>query len=170
MRLTNQHMNYPCVVYGLIEISQGSNIKYEYNDQFERIEFDRKLKGSMVYPGNYGFIANTLAEDGDPVDIIMLNEDIKIQPNTLIKLKTLGLLEMVDEGEIDYKVICSSLDGNKYNSIEDVNSWNLKSIKDFFKNYKNLENKEVKIGDWQGIKFTHKYLIDKYKNGGEDRI
>ena len=159
-------MNYPRVVYGLIEVSQHCNIKYEYNQQFDLMEFDRKLSGAMRYPGNYGMIPNTLAEDGDPVDIIMLDEGVEIKPNTLIKLKPLGLLEMIDEDEIDYKILCASINDLKHDSIEDVDKKELEKIKNFFKNYKNLENKKVIIKDWKDLEYTHQYLIKKYNNGG----
>jgi len=166
MRIQNQHIDYPKIVYSLIEVSQHCNIKYEYNVEFDLIEFDRKLSGSMRYPGNYGMIPNTLAEDGDPVDVIMLDEGAEIKPNTLVKLKTLGLLEMVDDGEIDYKILCVSHNNQNFKSLEDVSQQELSAIQDFFKNYKNLDNKKVKIGLWKDLAFTHEYLINKYKNGG----
>lgn len=166
MRIKNQHIDYPKIVYALIEVSQHCNIKYEYNREFDLMEFDRKLSGSMRYPGNYGMIPNTIAEDGDPVDIIMLDEGAEIKPNTLIKLRTLGLLEMIDDGERDCKILCTSYLNQDLKSIKDVSKQELDSIKDFFKNYKNLENKKVEIKEWRDLEYTHKYLIKKYKSGG----
>lgn len=161
MRLQNQHFDYPDVVFGITEIKKYSSVKYEYNSAFDLIEFDRVLSNSMVYPGNYGFIPNTLAEDGDPVDFIMLESDPTLHPKTLIKLKILGYLEMIDDGEKDYKIIATHQQGS-IGDIFDLTREDLDKIKDFFENYKNLENKEVSIGSWQNKEAANKYLSERY--------
>lgn len=161
MQFKNQNSEYPDVVFGVTEIKKYSSVKYEYNAEFDLIEFDRVLSNSMVYPGNYGFIPNTLAEDGDPVDFIMLESDPTLHPKTLIKLKILGYLEMIDDGEKDYKIIATHQEG----SIEDVfdlKQEDLDKIKDFFGNYKNLEKKQVSIGIWQNKEVAKKYLNESY--------
>ena len=161
MQFKNQNSEYPDVVFGVTEIKKYSSVKYEYNAEFDLIEFDRVLSNSMVYPGNYGFIPNTLAEDGDPVDFIMLESDPTLHPKTLIKLKILGYLEMIDDGEKDYKIIATHQEG----SIEDVfdlKQEDLEKIKDFFGNYKNLEKKQVSIGSWQNKEVAKKYLNESH--------
>lgn len=160
MRLENQHFDYPEVVFGVTEIKKYSSVKYEYNPTFDLIEFDRVLSNSMVYPGNYGFIPNTLAEDGDPVDFIMLESDPTLHPKTLIELKILGYLEMIDDGEKDYKIIATHQQGSM-EDIDDVKQEDLDKIKDFFENYKNLDNKKVSIGKWRNKGAAKKYLTKR---------
>jgi len=161
MRLENQHFNYPEIVFGITEIKKYSSVKYEYNPAFDLIEFDRVLSNSMVYPGNYGFIPNTLAEDGDPVDFIMLESDPTLHPKTLIKLKILGYLEMIDDGDKDYKIIATHQEG-AIQDLSDINKEDLDKIQDFFANYKNLDNKKVSIGQWQNREVAKDYLNNKY--------
>jgi inorganic pyrophosphatase len=166
MILDKQIKNFPEYFYGVIEIPKGSSNKYEYNKDFNMIEFDRELSSSMTYPGNYGFVPKTLAEDGDPVDLIMLNTDPTIQSGALVKLKPLALLNMIDCGSIDNKVITTVLTEKNINDIDDVCPMFLRKTKDFFANYKNLDNQEVRLGSWENASTAKEYLKSRYENGG----
>ncbi len=127
----------------IIEISKGSSVKYELDKERNKLRVDRFLYTAMVYPFNYGFIENTLADDGDPVDVLLLSYD-SILPGSIIKAKPIGLLEMEDEAGKDEKIIAvpkEKIDPfwGKYNDIEEIPSSYLDQIKHFFENYKTLE-------------------------------
>jgi inorganic pyrophosphatase len=163
MKLNIQSEQFPNVFYGIIEIPKESNVKCELNEGFNMIEFDRELSNSMIYPGNYGFIPSTLAEDGDPVDIVMIDSDPHIEAGTLVKLKPLGILKMMDCGFIDNKILTTTSKDKSINDITDVYEKFLDKTKDFFANYKNLDNQKVVIGGWKGREEALGYLKDKIK-------
>ncbi len=137
----------------LIEIPQGSNIKYELNKETNTIEVDRFLHTSMAYPANYGFIPETLAEDGDPTDVLVLSSRPVI-PGSMIKIQIIGMLEMEDEAGIDTKLVAvptPKIDPifGQYTDIEDVPEATKNMIKHFFEHYKDLEKgKWVKTRNW----------------------
>ena len=120
----------------------------------------------MTYPGNYGFAPKTLAEDGDPVDLIMLSTDPIIQSGALVKLKPLALLDMIDCGSIDNKIIATVLTEENINDIDDVCPMFLRKTEDFFANYKNLDNEEVSLGNWGNADAAKEYLKSRYEIGG----
>ncbi len=135
-------------IYSIVEISKGSRVKYEYNEEFRMVEYDRILETSMSYPGNYGFIPNTMGGDYDPIDIIFFNE-YPILPNTLIETKIVGVLEMIDGGLEDYKLIGVPAINKTVNDLEDIPEKFLALTKHFFKNYKIVNGGEkVWVGDW----------------------
>jgi len=141
-----------------IEIPSGSSVKYEYENNQLRV--DRILSTAMVYPGNYGYIPNTLADDGDPIDVLVI-ETQPLFPTCHIKCKVLGMLVTEDEKGLDQKVIavpCESIDANSIhmNSILDVGRSKLQLIKDFFTHYKTNEpNKWVKVFDYEDSEATN---------------
>lgn len=138
----------------LIEIPQGSSVKYELDKKSGRIVVDRFLHTAMQFPFNYGYVPETLAEDNDPVDVLVVASH-SVTPGCLLPAEPIGLLEMEDEAGIDTKIIAvppAKIDP-LYGAIEDVSQLN-KSLKEkirhFFEHYKDLEkNKWVKIKDWQ---------------------
>ena len=135
-------------IYSIIEIPKGSRVKYEYNEEFKMIEYDRILQTSMMYPGNYGFIPNTMGGDYDPLDIIFYNE-YEIMPNTLVETKIVGVLEMIDNGLEDFKLLGVPILNKLINNVEDVPEKFLTVTKHFFQNYKVISDKEkVWVGDW----------------------
>ena len=143
-----------------IEISKDSNIKYEFDKELGALRLDRVLKSSMVYPENYGYIPNTLADDGDPLDVILI-ADYPLIPGSYIKGRIVGVLDMEDEKGVDHKII--AVPDNKVDStydyvdnIESVAQSRLKKIKFFFENYKQLDNDK-----W--------VIVNSYKNK-EDAI
>jgi inorganic pyrophosphatase len=149
--------NPPEEVNVFIEIPKDSNIKYELDKESGIIFVDRFLHTAMNFPFNYGFVANTLADDGDPLDVIVLG-DQSVAPGTIIPSKVIGFLEMEDEAGNDTKVVAvpskkiDPLFGN-YNDITDVPEATKNKIKHFFENYKTLEaGKWVKIKNWKGKK------------------
>ena len=156
----------------LIEISKGSNVKYELDKEKNRIRVDRFLYTAMYYPFNYGFIEETLADDGDPVDVLVLSYE-SIIPGSLITVKPIGVLEMEDEAGKDEKVLAvpkEKIDPfwGKYDDIKEIPEAYKNQIKHFFENYKTLEpGKWVKIKNWLGKEEAEKLIkkaFENYKN------
>tara|TARA_Y100001958_G_C21077954_1_gene435229 strand:+ start:395 stop:892 length:498 start_codon:yes stop_codon:yes gene_type:complete len=137
-----------------IEISKDSNIKYEYDKDLGAIRLDRVLKSSMVYPENYGYIPNTLADDGDALDVILV-ADYPLVPGSYVRSRIVGVLEMEDEKGIDHKIIAvpsTEVDSTyEYvNNIDDLPQSRLNKIKFFFENYKQLDqDKWVIVNSYQ---------------------
>tara|TARA_Y100000992_G_scaffold302469_1_gene276794 strand:- start:12372 stop:12854 length:483 start_codon:yes stop_codon:yes gene_type:complete len=144
-----------------VEIPLNSKVKYEIEDN--KLNVDRVLFTAMHYPGNYGYIPNTLADDGDAIDVLIIN-DVPFYPNSFCKCKVLGMLITEDESGIDQKVIAlpSSKIDRQYddiNDISDVNENTLKVIKDFFENYKNNDpDKWIKCGDYKSKEETIEFI------------
>jgi inorganic pyrophosphatase len=161
----------PEKVNAIIEIPFGSNIKYELDKESGAICVDRVLYSAMSYPANYGFVPNTLAADGDPADILVLNQ-YPVVPGAVIKCKLIGVLIMEDESGMDEKLLAvpvSKVDPQfeKINEISDLPKALLEKIKNFFETYKMLEpNKWVKVKDYKNKAEAQKILqqaIENYK-------
>ena len=152
----------------VIEVSKGSKVKYEIDKDTGMLEVDRILYSSVVYPENYGFIPQTLADDDDPLDVIVLMQE-PVLPLSLLAVRPIGLLPMVDEGENDENIICVHVDDPEYKTYNHVSEFpehRLNEIKQFFKEYKNLEDKEVEVGDISGPEEAMEYVqraINLYK-------
>ena len=152
----------------VIEVPKGSKVKYELDKDSGLLKVDRILYSSVVYPENYGFIPQTLADDDDPLDVIVLMQE-PVQAMSLLEVRPIGLLPMVDEGENDENIICVHLDDAEYKTYNHVNEFpehRLNEIKQFFKEYKNLEGKEVEMGDISGPEDAREYIqraINLYK-------
>ena len=145
----------PNAVKAIIEVPYGSNVKYELDKESGAIEVDRVMYSAMFYPANYGFVANTLSDDGDPADILVISE-YALYPASYIKCRLIGVLMMEDESGIDEKLIAvpaEKIDPN-YKDIQDISDLpehTLKKIKNFFETYKMLEpNKWVKVTGFEG--------------------
>jgi inorganic pyrophosphatase len=138
----------------IIEIPEGSMIKYEMDKDAEVIMVDRFVRTTMGYPANYGFVPNTIAGDGDPVDVLVLCSQ-PLHPGIMINVTPIAVLEMEDESGQDAKVIAvpSEKSDPMFGSMHDVGdiSEHVKArIKHFFEHYKELEpGKWVKIKDWK---------------------
>lgn len=133
-----------------IEIPKGSRNKYEYDQKAGQLRFDRMLFSAVHYPSDYGFIVDTLAPDGDPLDALVLVWEPTF-PGCLIKAKPVGLFRMSDEKGLDDKILCVPIGDPMWNSIEtlkDVPQHLLKEIEHFFKIYKELENKKTGVEGW----------------------
>ena len=142
------HQNTPRVVNAVVEIEKGSSVKYEYDGDLGIFRYDRSLDSAMVYPSNYGSIPGTLCDDGDPLDILVLTQQ-PIDKGTMVECRVLGVLDMEDEGYKDYKVLAVPTSTRKrFRNLNDVDSLFLRISKNFFSHYKDLENKQVSVGDW----------------------
>lgn len=136
----------------IIEIPKGSQNKYEIDKKRNVIRLDRVLFSPLHYPGDYGIIPQTLAEDGDPLDALIL-VTFPNYPGILVEARPIGLLRMRDNGQPDDKVLCVPKRDPRYESVQDINNLEkhiLKEIAHFFDAYKELEEKEVKIEGWGG--------------------
>lgn len=134
----------------LIEIPKGSRNKYEYDFELKKIRYDRMLFSSMMYPADYGFIPETLALDGDPLDILVLVTEPTF-PGCVMEVKPIGVFHMADEKGPDEKIICVPVSDpiwNKYSDLNEINPHLIKEIEHFFQVYKDLENKKVDVGGW----------------------
>ena len=144
------HKSSPDLVYAVIEIPKGISAKYEYDKNLNAFIYDRSLLSAMTYPASYGFIPSTLGEDGDALDILVYNST-PIERGTIVECKVLGVLDMIDEGQKDYKVIgVPTSHIRDYNSMEDLDPLFLKICKNFFIHYKDLNEKKVDVFGWHG--------------------
>jgi len=136
-----------------IEIPKGQRNKYEVDHKTGRIRLDRFLYTSMVYPADYGYIDDTLADDGDPLDVLVLLPE-PVFPGVIIAVRPVGMYRMVDEKGGDDKVLAVPAGDERWNNVqelEDVSSQTLDEIKHFFERYKDLEpGKFVKGSEWVG--------------------
>jgi len=138
----------------IVEIPKGSRVKYELDKVTGLIKFDRVLHSPMHYPTNYGFVPQTLWEDGDPLDVLVVAYE-PLTPGTLVESRPIGFLEMVDGEDSDTKVLAVPVTDPRFkntNDISDLEPHLLDEIKHFFEVYKDLEKKEVVVGDWKGAK------------------
>jgi len=136
----------------VIEIPKLSRVKYELDKDSGLIKVDRVLYSPMHYPANYGFIPRTLWDDGDPIDILVLSHE-EFFPGCLIESRPIGVLDMIDGGENDVKVLAVPSGDPRFKSINDISDLEphtLEEIKHFFTVYKDLQKKEVSVGDWSG--------------------
>jgi inorganic pyrophosphatase len=136
-----------------IEIPKGQRNKYEVDHESGRVRLDRYLYTSMAYPTDYGFIEDTLGEDGDPLDALVLLPQ-SVFPGVIVKARPVGMFKMVDEAGGDDKVLCVPAGDHRWDHVQDigdVKEFELEAIKHFFVHYKDLEpNKFVKAADWVG--------------------
>ena len=154
------------VVQAIVEIPFRSRNKYEIDKASGKIKLDRVLYSAMGYPTEYGTIENTLAPDGDPLDILILATE-PTQPGCIIPARVVGYLDMVDDGKGDYKLI-SVVDCDprfdSVNDISDVSEFTKNEIKDFFENYKKLQNIKVEVGEYYNKEAALKILEESRKN------
>jgi len=149
----------PKVVNAIVEIPKGTSAKYEYNPKLDTFQLDRCLPSSMMYPCSYGFVPSTLAEDNDPLDMLIYN-DTPIDRGTLVECTVIGVLDMKDSGGQDWKILGTPTSHvKKYRSIKDIDPMFIKVASYFFRHYKDLNNKYVEVGDWYGK--TKAYSIIK---------
>lgn len=144
------------VVNVLIEIAGGSKNKYEYDKDLQAFALDRVLYSSVKYPYDYGFIPNTLADDGDPLDGMVLMDEPTF-PGCVIAARPIGFLEMIDGGDRDEKILCVPAKDPRYadvKSLKDIAPHRLDEIAEFFRSYKNLEKKVTEILGWQDVEFV----------------
>jgi inorganic pyrophosphatase len=141
----------------LIEIPEGSSVKYELDETTHELTVDRLLPVAMSYPVSYGLIHDTLGEDGDALDALVF-VSAPLIPGVIIKCKPIGLLEMEDEAGIDHKILCvpetTKIDPlcGSWESLDDIPESKKRAIRHFFEHYKDLEEgKWVKLKNWQPL-------------------
>jgi len=158
----------PDIVTALIEIPQGSRTKYEVDKESGLLKLDRVIYSSFQYPVNYGFIPQTLGQDGDPLDILVLCSQT-IQSLCLVDAKVIGNMQMIDSGQLDDKIIAVAATDPSVNHIsrmEELPQHFLLELKNFFEQYKVLENKKVEIDTFQDQFIAGRVIteaIDCYK-------
>jgi inorganic pyrophosphatase len=153
--------------YAVIEIPLGSNVKYELDKPSGLIKVDRVLYSAVYYPANYGFIPQTLAEDGDPLDVLVLCQE-PVVPLALIYARAVGLMTMIDSGILDHKVIAVASEDpefNRYREASEIKSHYLLMLRRFFQDYKQLENKAVEVEEILPSNAAHPVIqsaLDRY--------
>lgn len=143
----------PGIINVLIEIPGGSKNKYEFDKDIQAFALDRVLYSSVQYPYDYGFVPNTLADDGDPLDGMVIMDEPTF-PGCVIAARPIGMLEMIDGGDRDEKILCVPDKDPRYvnvKSLKDLPSHRLDEIAEFFRSYKNLEKKITEIKGWQDV-------------------
>jgi inorganic pyrophosphatase len=154
--------NAPSTVNALIEIPQGSRSKYEVDKATGLLRLDRVIYSSFQYPINYGFIPQTLGQDNDPLDILVLCSQ-SIQPLCLIDANVIGNMQMIDSGQIDDKIIAVAAKDPSVNHItrmEELPQHFLLELRNFFEQYKVLENKKVEIDNFQDKSIAFRVIED----------
>jgi len=160
--------NAPQLVNAMIEIPQGSRTKYEIDKETGLLKLDRVIYSSFHYPVNYGFIPQTLGHDNDPLDILVLCSQ-SIQSLCLVEATIIGNMQMIDSGEKDDKIIAvASKDPsvNHITSIDELPKHFISELKNYFEQYKVLENKQVQIEDFQNKEIAYQIIneaINFYK-------
>ena len=147
-------------VLAFVEIPRGSRNKYEYDEATRTFHLDRVLYSSVHYPTDYGFIPDTLAEDGDHLDILVLVQEPTF-PGCVIQARPIGGLDMRDEKGSDFKVLAVPVGDPRYAhvaTLEDIGEHWLREIETFFATYKHLEPKQTEVLGWHGIEETREVI------------
>ncbi len=145
--------------------TNGDPIKYEVDHESGALFVDRFMSTAMHYPTNYGYVPNTLAADGDPVDVLVITP-VPLIPGVVVTCRPIGMLKMDDEAGGDNKLIAVPIQKilplySSWNKPEDLNPMRLKSIQHFFEHYKDLEpGKWVKVTGWEGPEAAKQEIVD----------
>jgi inorganic pyrophosphatase len=152
--------NIPKVVNGIIEIPKGTRAKYELDKDSGLLILDRVLYSSVYYPANYGFIPQTYCDDKDPLDILIISQ-IEIVPLCIVPAKVIGVMRMLDGGEADDKIIAVAEGDPSVNHINDISELPkhfISEMRNFFEDYKKLENKTVQVEEFENAKIAQEIL------------
>ncbi|MBS1559152.1 MAG: inorganic diphosphatase [Bacteroidetes bacterium] len=152
--------NPPELINGIVEISAGMRTKYEVDKETGLLRLDRVLYSAVYYPANYGFIPQTLGDDHDPLDIMILCRE-PIQPLCLVPARVIGVMRMIDQGLGDEKILAvAENDANTQhlNDISELQTHFKLELKEFFESYKKLENKIVTVPDFQNKETAMKII------------
>ena len=147
--------------FAVIEIEKGSKNKYEMDKETGALRLDRILYTSTHYPANYGFIPRTWADDGDPLDVLVLCSEC-IRPLSLVECYPIGVISMEDSGSLDEKIIAIPFQDPTYNTYQDISELPnhvASEIRHFFRVYKSLEGKETVVSDVLGREEAIKIII-----------
>lgn len=141
------------IVEAFIEIPAGSQNKYEFDKEKGMLRLDRVLYSPVHYPTDYGYVDNTLEEDGDPIDILVLVTNPTV-PGCLVDTRVIGVLSMADDKGVDNKLLGVPVRDPRFAGVQDLSdvpSHVLREIEHFFKTYKDLEGKQTMIQGWKGV-------------------
>ena len=155
----------------IIEIPFGSNVKYELDKDSGLIKLDRVLYSAVYYPANYGFIPQTLAEDDDPLDVLVLCQEA-VAPLTIMQARAIGLMTMIDSGKKDHKVIAVATGDPEFNSYHEASEMpqhRMVMLRRFFQDYKQLEGKAVEVEDIEPAKHAYPVIQDALRHYSEQR-
>jgi inorganic pyrophosphatase len=158
----------------VIEIPLGANVKYELDKASGLIKVDRVLYSAVYYPANYGFIPQTLAEDGDPLDVLVLCQEPAV-PLAIMHARAIGLMTMIDAGVLDHKIIAVATGDPEFNGYQEasqVPAHYRQMLRRFFQDYKQLEHKAVEVEEISSSRTAHPVIqaaLERYakKFGGE---
>ena len=152
----------PNVINAVIEIPRDGINKYEYDKKLHVFRLDRNLYSPVHYPGDYGFVPSTLAEDADPLDILVL-VDAPSFPGCVQAVRPIGLLEMLDQGVPDEKVLCVGKNNPRYKDVfnySQIYPHMLREITHFFSIYKDLEGKRVEVKGWRDADYARTKVVE----------
>jgi inorganic pyrophosphatase len=155
----------------VIEIPFGSSVKYELDKASGLIKLDRILYSAVYYPANYGFVPQTLAEDDDPLDVLVLCQE-PVVPLTIIHARAIGLMTMIDSGKKDHKIIAIATEDpefNTYREAAEMPSHRLLMLRRFFQDYKQLEGKSVEVDEIEPAARAYPILEDALRRYSEQR-
>jgi len=161
------------VVEAIIEIPLKTRNKFEVDKKSNKIKLDRVLYSAMSYPAEYGYIENTLANDGDPLDILVISSEATF-PGCIVPARVIGYLKMIDNGFEDYKLISVVDVDPRYkeiNKLSDLSNFTLDEIKNFFQNYKTLQNIKVEVHEYHDLNDALnliKECQDRYEKSGRN--
>ena len=137
----------------IVEIPSGSRNKYEYDHQRHRFVLDRVLYSSVHYPCDYGFIENSLADDGDPLDVLVIIAEPTFA-GCVVRARPIGVLDMADDKGHDYKILAVAHDDPRSDGVHalgDISAHRLLEIENFFQTYKTLEKRLTDVNGWLGV-------------------
>jgi inorganic pyrophosphatase len=157
--------NVPRELYAVVEIPLGSNVKYELHKESGLLKLDRLLYSAVYYPANYGFIPQTLAEDDDPLDVLVLCQEA-VAPLTIVHSRTIGLMSMVDTGKADHKIIAVAIgdpEFSSYHEAAEMPPHRLLMVRRFFQDYKQLEGKAVEVDKIQPAAAAYPIIEDSLR-------
>jgi inorganic pyrophosphatase len=158
--------NSPEVINAVIEIPYEGSNKYEYDKDLHVFRLDRNLYSPVHYPGDYGFIPSTLADDGDPLDVLVL-VDAPSFSGCVMEVRPIGILEMLDQGLGDEKVLCVGKNNPRYKDVwnfSEIYPHMLREITHFFSIYKDLEGKRVEVRGWRDASFARTKVAEAQQN------
>jgi inorganic pyrophosphatase len=155
----------------VIEIPLGSSVKYELDKPSGLIRMDRLLYSAVYYPANYGFIPQTLAEDDDPLDVLVLSQEA-VAPLTVMSARAIGLMTMIDAGKKDHKIIAVATgdpEFNTYHEASELPQHRLLVLRRFFQDYKQLEEKAVEVEEIVSVSAAYPVIEDALHRYSEYR-
>jgi inorganic pyrophosphatase len=154
-----------------VEIPSGSRNKYEFDHARRRFVLDRVLYSSVHYPCDYGFIEGSLADDGDPLDVLVVIAEPTF-PGCVVRVRPIGVLDMADEKGHDYKILAVAHDDPRWeeaHQLEDVSPHRLREIENFFKTYKTLEKRATDVRGWLGVDDAWRIIDSSMVAGSAER-